>query len=177
MERANLKIEKSTNLMLREVMEEKSRGSAAVFLLAYSPTRCAFANWDSKDEKIVSLDGKEIVDAYEIRAFGENFEIRWVKDASSGVWRATILQEEDGGEYSCLPGKYILWGTVKSVFENTAVLYEPRVGNVIVPKPGFSENIKPGSHVALSFKEYFKPDCKYGNLVFAAERLTGLDAL
>jgi CRISPR-associated protein (TIGR03984 family) len=181
MTQSQLKIETLENQTLEQAMQKKSALTQAMekkidteLLLAYSPTRCAFANWDGKDKKIVSLGGEDIADAYEVRAFGENFEVRWLKDVSDGSGRVAILHDGEGDEYHCLSGQYLLWGTADSVIDNTVALCESRLGKVIVPKP--SGLIKTGSRIALLFKEYFKPD-KYGNLVFAAERLTGLAAL
>jgi CRISPR-associated protein (TIGR03984 family) len=175
MEQSRLKIETSKDQTLAQAMEKKPDTK---FLLAYSPTRCAFANWDSKSKKIVSLDGVDVVDIYEVRAFGEYFEIRWVKDSSGDNGRVALLQEGEGDEYHCLPGQYLLWGTADSVTESTVALYEPRLGKMIVPNPsGLVCDVKSGLRMGLLFKEYFTPDDTYGNMFFVAERLTGLKAL
>jgi CRISPR-associated protein (TIGR03984 family) len=188
MEQSRLKIETHENKTLADAMAMKSD---APFLLAYSPTRCAFANWDSEGNKVVALDGKEMADVYEVRAFGENFELRWVKGASCDTGKdapdergsvATLCEQPEGDEYSCLPGEYLLWGTAASrqTGAGHVVLSEEQVGALTVPSPtAGTQSPAPakGSRVALLFKEYFKPDDKYGNLVFITERLCGLKTL
>ncbi|MDR3355254.1 MAG: hypothetical protein LBO21_09460, partial [Synergistaceae bacterium] len=171
MEQSCLKIETHERQTLAKTMALKSD---APFLLAYSPARCAFANWDSKCEKVLALDGDDMADVYEIRAFGENFELRWVKDASGDLGRVTILREiTEGDEYSCLSGEYLLWGTAASGQTDAGhvILNEEQVGKLTIPSPqAGTQSLAGGSRIALLFKEYFKPDDKYVNLVFIAER-------
>jgi CRISPR-associated protein (TIGR03984 family) len=178
MEQTSLKIETHENQTLAEAMAMKLD---APFLLAYSTTRCTFAHWDSEGKKVVTLDGDDMTNVYEVRAFGENLELRWVKDASDDLGRVTILCEiAKGDEYNCLPGEYLLWGEVTNERADAGyvVLSEGQVGMLTVPSSPTSTQLPVrGSRIALLFKEYFKPDDKYGNLVLIAERLFGLKML
>jgi CRISPR-associated protein (TIGR03984 family) len=150
---------------IEAAVEEASFGSEEeTFLLAYSPSRCFLAKWDG------NIPNEDI---YEFRVFDRSHELRWVKDASSGVGKAVLLREssDDSAPYFFMPGRYLLWGTVKYRDEQGAVLFEHRIGKIKVPV-----NCAPGDSVALSYLEYFKTD-DYGNLAFFTERLTGLPVL
>jgi CRISPR-associated protein (TIGR03984 family) len=176
MGQAWLKIEMIEGKTMTEAMVKKPEGEETEFLLAYSPMRCAFAKWNGSE--MTDLDGRVFTDTYEVRAFGENFELRWVKDASGEKGRTSILWEiPEGEEYSSLLGEYLLWGTAGEIPQDSdsIVLHEARIGNMRVPKRTIdSRSLGNGSRFSLLFKEYFKPNDTYGNLVFAAERLYGL---
>jgi CRISPR/Cas system CSM-associated protein Csm3 (group 7 of RAMP superfamily) len=105
MNKANLKIIHFEDLLtLTEAMEkpmEEALGEPVTdFILAYSPTHCGFANWNNST--LEWLDGTNVNDFYEVRAFGEKFELRWVKDASDDKGRTTILQDSGA---DCASGK------------------------------------------------------------------------
>jgi CRISPR-associated protein (TIGR03984 family) len=151
---------------VEEALEEGSfRADEGTFLLTYSPSRCVLAKWDG--------DAPE-EEVFEFRVFDKSHEIRWVREASSGGGRAVLLRESSGGSIPCLslPGKYLLWGTVRRRNEQGATLFEHRTGEINVPVEGCAR----GDSIALSHVEYFKTD-DYGNLTFFAERLTGLGRL
>ena len=173
--------------------------SGTLNILIYTPDFCGFAKY--KDENFRSLGGGDIKssDIFELRAFCEAFELRWVRENDGGTGRGTILAEllsDDDGEEDA-PQK-VGRGTIfiesqDDVPELTKAegeffklsggryllwgkgkngqLFEHRVGTLPVPV-----EVPDGQHVYLEFDEYFKAD-KYGNKVWYSKRLTGLSVV
>lgn len=153
------------------------------FILIYTPNFCGFTsigNPLSGDETFRKCaDGSDVEDAddiFEMRCFCRDFDMRWVRtDDGGGI--ATVISES---ENCVLPSAdvckkyehvenycehYILWGSGS----DDGHLFEYRTGRLPVPA-----ETKKGERVMLNFIEYFTPDERYGNMLFLAERLTGL---
>ncbi|MDR1875760.1 MAG: hypothetical protein LBQ90_12210 [Synergistaceae bacterium] len=155
---------------------QKIAGDAVKGTLVYSPSRCAFAVWN--DGGFADLSGAAIENVYEFRMFGEDFELRWVRARSGDAGTGMIMRESsqgtgDGGyfayfSYFSLPGHYLLWGTVATSKDGVATLFDPRIGKMTVPV-----SAAVNSRIGISYKEYFSRE-EHGNLIFFAERLTGL---
>ena len=169
---------------------EKLNGltSDKLTLLVYTPSFCGFAHLN--DRKIVALKTEPDVknkDIFELRAFCENCELRWVRENDDGKGRGVLISEKEfrfGEEKveahdKCFPlqSEYILWGRKKAdVLSNadaeqkTIKLFEHRIGELLVPLPKSGS----GDRVCLRCTEYFSAD-EYGNLNWRTERLVGLE--
>ncbi len=156
--------------------------SDKLILLVYTPSFCGFARWS--EGQIVALKaGCDVQNIFELRAFCEDCELRWVRENDCEKGRAVLTSEkefesskEKSKKFLSLSGEYILWGKKKtgsmpSIEENGIIeLFEHRIGKLPVPlaKIGSEER------VCLCYTEYFSAD-EYGNLNWEAERLAGLN--
>jgi CRISPR-associated protein (TIGR03984 family) len=192
---ATLYYSKST-VTAKEALKKAFSAKNDIFTLIYTPKFCGFASYYK--EELASLSGGEkLGDVFEIRCFCKDYELRWVREAFSDTGTAIVLREKDENpswtdtlrgffsqphnseskkEITCfLPGQYLLWGKIAAFDQNSATLFDHRVGKIKIPiASDMQKNIKEGLHVILTYKEYFRRD-SYGNLIFFAERLTGME--
>jgi len=140
-------------------------GGAESRLLAYSPKECLFAFCGD-------ITPEELDDAYEVRIFNQEREIRWV-DSHGAVVLAEAELELSGWSYHPLKAwrafrRYVLWGEL----DGPGQLFDHRVGTMEVPwREGG------GGRLALTAVEYLAAEGPFGNVVVAAERLTGLERM
>lgn len=126
-----------------------------------------------------------IESAYELRLFDAHCDVRLRLDGAS--WRVAVLSEDANLPLPAAPSlgpprstivsatrchDYLLWGkTAENSCQNGWTrLTAARIGELWVPYELSGSN----TGVAMAAQEYFeKPDRGDGNVVFAAERLTG----
>lgn len=166
---------------LKQCASVLSKGGIA---LLYSPSQCQFAKIQSNGT-LTDSEEKEInlKDIFEVRAFNQNSELRWLNQ-SNGEGQAVLISEEDNiSDYlaDCLPNleaidvikqKYLLWGEgVKSISKNPGwgKLAESRIGKINVPV-----ELTPNQRVYLNAIEYLQAD-NYGNVSVVEERLISLE--
>jgi len=141
--------------------------------LVYAPGQCGFA-------KIAEGNLlQRFPHAYEVRAFNEHLELRWL-NASNGVGNAAILSDSKKSitdwtlisepELDTNNTQYLLWGEfVKPLSGGWTQLGAARIGALPVPIPGVGKD----QRVHLCAVEYIAVD-EYGSAFVCEERLTKL---
>jgi len=123
-------------------------------------------------------------DPYEVRAFTEKSELRWLRTpATPDAGRAAILSDDSldmppvwHREQVPIAGtlcqQYLIWGegTGRSVPQGWSQVGEARIGALLLPV----SDIKQGERVFLRTVEYLCVDQEHGNTFVYDERLVGL---
>lgn len=151
-------------------------GNKSARVIGYSPINCSFVHASN----IRDIDES----TFELRAFCEVWELRWLKNADGGkaaVWthcdvfpNGFAADDKRSIHVKAMDNQYVMWGKVSSL-ENQADGYcnltSPRIGNLKIPFVG-----QVGEQLVLKTWEYFRTE-EYGNVVFAGERLCGVEEL
>lgn len=177
----------TTNITLKSALSNCATALSEAVAIIYSPTCCQFAkvqeNGDLTNSKneIISLDK-----VFELRAFNENCELRWLNE-SNGKGKAVLISEQKQNISDYLDAdiseikelhentqQYILWGEgVKTVSASGwGKLDTARIGSIDVPIKGLTGG---GKRVYLNAIEYLKADEEYGNVSVVEERLIKLE--
>lgn len=172
------------NITLKSALEKCKTALTEAVAIIYSPKCCQFAKVDQNgnlrdaNNQIFHLDS-----VFELRAFNQNFELRWLNELN-GEGKAVFISEQNISGYldddipeiktlDIIKQKYILWGKgVKTVSTSGwGKLATARIGSINVPVTGLTEN----KRVYLEAVEYLKTDEEYGNVSVVEERLIGLE--
>jgi CRISPR-associated protein (TIGR03984 family) len=166
-----------------------AKDSFDAVVLASSPAHCRFARLRPDDGAEPQLDWGEKGfamrwgDMFELRAFCDAAEFRWLRDAD-GSGRAAWLAEAGGPTPSwgkadkieaveTLPRRYLLWGKwdpdAKDVPAGWTVLSAARVGRLWLPI-----NLDNKPFARLAALEYVAVDADDGIAFVAEERLTDI---
>ena len=140
--------------------------------LVYTPARAVFARL--KNGQLMDAKGEDVNpgDAFELRLFNETMELRWRRRGTSGEY--VLLREEQHDEPCCWrrETRYLLWGQrdeeSEEAPEGWSILTTAQIGKLKVPKALTTR------HARLRAVEYFR-EAEDGNVVFLAERLTGIE--
>ena len=173
----------------------KACGNALTGALIYTPDACWVARVDGAALEIVDPDSKmpstaDLASAYEVRAFGPDAELRWVRDGIAGD--ATLLADRHvatpgteerwpGTTLDILSRRYFVWGKPpkqgtndtappKSAPDHWTPLSTGRIGTIHVPCDDTN------AEVAIEAREYVVRDPS-GNAVVLFERLVGFKAV
>lgn len=179
----------TTNITLKSALSNCATALSEAVAIIYSPTSCQLAKVDQNGDlidaknEIISLVSLDKV--FELRAFNQNYELRWLNE-SNGKGKAVLISEQkqnisdyldaDISEIKELhknPQQYILWGE-KSTTESSsgwAKLSTARIGSIDVPVRGLTAD----KRVYLNAVEYLKADEEYGNVSVVEERLIKLE--
>ena len=154
--------------------------------LVMTPNACGLCAWRHDDASgSASFEGGMSLDeAFEIRAFSERWELRWIRDGSDGI--ATLMSEDLNG----LPGwndrkkialagfrdrRYLLWGEVRpndGAGTGRLTLGNPRTGPMQVPlRAGCSQ--RGPRRIQLVAREYLA-QFVHGNVCVFDQRLLKL---
>jgi CRISPR-associated protein (TIGR03984 family) len=180
-------------LALEKCASALCKNSEGVAII-YSPICCQFAkveqNGDLKDanNQILSLDK-----VFELRAFNQNYELRWLNE-SNGEGKAVLISEQNISDYldddipeiqvlnipeieivGTINRQYILWGegARNQSTSGWGKLATARIGSIDVPVSGLTAN----KRVYLKAVEYLKEtaDDDNGNVSIVEERLIRLE--
>ena len=164
-----------------------------VVALVYAPRFCVLVRVNSADDWIWPEDGGApahgdrnalLAEAYELRVFCRDWELRWLRDGTKG--RAVLASEKEipaegftpvekpWGEVAepqgYLPQTYLLWGqAAEPSRDGWTKLTAARIGTLWAPVP----NVEEKGRVQLHAGEYLVR-MEHGNVVVAHERLTHL---
>ena len=168
--------------------DEKKDRNVNVFGLVMTPVACGLGVWRrdgySGDTTFLGQERTRLADAFEIRAFCEQWELRWIREGRGGV--ATLMSEDSSrlsgwtdlkvialaGE--TLERRYLLWGEVDDVeppSDGWLRLRSNRTGSV--PVPFRSVHRSAGNRIQLVAKEYLAR-FEHGNVCVFDQRLTKL---
>lgn len=147
----------------------------AVYGLIMTPTACEFCAWRDGQFK---GEEKTIAQAFEVRAFCNDWELRWTREGTCGV--ATLLSEKqicaNGWPEPCkikledtLDHSYLLWGEREDGSQGSGrtTLTHGRTGPIDVPVGNCT------SRIQLKVREYLKR-FKHGNVCVFDQRLVDL---
>ena len=147
----------------------------AVYGLVMTPTACELCVWRGNR---FEGGGKTIGQAFEVRAFCDDWELRWIREGTNGV--ATLLSEKrisaDGWSEpskikleDTLDRSYLLWGQRKNASRGSGwtTLTNGRTGPIEVPVGNCTSRIK------LKVREYLAR-FEHGNVCVFDQRLIGL---
>lgn len=155
--------------------------------LVMTPNACGLCAWRSGDASgKVCFEGDMALDeAFEVRAFCEHWELRWVRDGCDGV--GTLMSEDscrlsgwnDSAEIplaGVLDRHYLLWGEVGTNPSTTPphgwlTLGSNRTGPIPVPLPSARQNA--GNRIQLVAREYLA-EFTHGNVCVFDQRLLKL---
>ena len=143
--------------------------------LIMTPTACELCVWRGNR---LEGGGKTIGQAFEVRAFCDDWELRWIREGTNGV--ATLLSEKLIPEYGgpkpskieledTLDRSYLLWGQRGDGSQSSGwtTLTNGRTGPIRVPIGDCTARIK------LKVREYLAR-FEHGNVCVFDQRLIGL---
>ncbi|MBD2451575.1 TIGR03984 family CRISPR-associated protein [Nostoc sp. FACHB-152] len=172
------------NISLKLALENCASALSEGIAIIYSPICCQFArvepNGDLKDvyNRILPLDK-----VFELRAFNQNVELRWLNQLN-GEGKVVLISEQIISGYldnniptipalDIIPQQYILWGKgIKTASPSGwGKLATARIGSINVPVAGLTTD----KRVYLNAIEYLKETDDNGNVSVVEERLIGLE--
>ena len=166
------------------------------FGLVMTPNVCGFCTWrHDRATGNVKFEGDlDIEEAFEIRAFCEHWELRWIRDRRDGY--ATLIYDgfdvvkEAFGQLSdwsrhqsialsgVLERRYLLWGEIESSSSSSTkscqgwlTLGSNRTGPV--PVPFFLDSRNTGTRIQIVAREYLAK-FDHGNICVFDQRLLRL---
>ena len=159
--------------------------SQAAIGFAYTPHNCLFFKF--RDGDLVDESGLDITwlsQAYEIRIFCDNWELRWLRDGETGALALLSNQNlslSDGfavNEFKdmyCRDNSYLLWGELSKDNDPTSgwtCVSTARIGKLSIPWS--STDLTEKDRIKLKTIEYFQ-NSEDGNVVYFDERLCGFE--
>ena len=163
---------KQINALVLALLGDASGGVSGLIM---TPTACELCAWRGRQ---FEGDKKTIKQAFELRAFCNDWELRWIREGTDGV--ATLLSEEpisacgwsEPSEIKLedtLDRSYLLWGKHegKSQDSGWTTLKSGRIGPINVPVESCTSRIK------LKVREYLAR-FEDGNVCVFDQRLIGL---
>jgi CRISPR-associated protein (TIGR03984 family) len=171
------------HISLKSALEKCASVLSEGVAIIYSPTSCQFAkvesNGDLKDANNQTLPLDKV---FELRAFNQNIELRWLNQLN-GEGKAVLISEQNISDYldndipaifalDIIPQQYILWGKgIKTVSPSEwGKLATARIGSINIPLKGITTD----KRVYLNAVEYLKETDENGNVSVVEERLIGL---
>jgi CRISPR-associated protein (TIGR03984 family) len=164
----------------------KSCGMTFKVALIFTPDDCLFARVDHGNFLFAEPrdQAATLSRAYEIRAFGDKAELRWIREGMTGI--ATLLAEEpltsDAGveiegdtTLDVLDRRYLVWGKVAPREENSPPAWSKVASGRIGPRWIPFVPQQPEAELVLHAREYVIAGAG-GNAVVLFERLVGFAA-
>lgn len=171
------------NITLQSALEKCISALSEGVALIYSPTCCQFAKVEQDgDLKNANNQSLSLDKIFELRAFNQNFELRWLNELNA-EGKAVLISEQNISSYldedicpvvalETIHQQYILWGKgIKAVSTSGwSKLTVARIGCIDVPVRGLTTD----KRVYLKAVEYLQEFDDNGNVSVVEERLIKL---